>query len=149
MRTLTEIVNRVSAHAQVPVSDLYSRSRSPKVAQARHLAIYVARELLGLSTTELGRAFGRDHTTVIHSIRATRQNPQLAADAREIMANNATIDTAELASALRRLLPGHAVQTDGPDTVRVGTWITIDVSTGCVTHESAKVLAAVEQLILL
>ena len=44
--------------------------RSPGSSQARQLAMYLARELTTLSLAEIARAFDRDHTTVLHAIRA-------------------------------------------------------------------------------
>jgi chromosomal replication initiator protein len=47
-----------------------SPRRSPRVAHARQLAMYLARELTPLSLTEIARGFDRDHTTVLHAIRS-------------------------------------------------------------------------------
>lgn len=52
------------------VEDLFSASRAGGVARARQLAMAVARATLERSYPELGRAFGRDHTTVIAAVRA-------------------------------------------------------------------------------
>ena len=40
------------------------------VARARQMAMYLARELTPLSLAEIARGFDRDHTTVLHAIRA-------------------------------------------------------------------------------
>jgi chromosomal replication initiator protein len=50
--------------------ELLSQRRSAKVAHARQLAMYLARELTSLSLTEIARGFDRDHTTVLHAVRA-------------------------------------------------------------------------------
>lgn len=44
-----------------------SRYREPKTA--RHLAMYMVRELYGKTFKEVGQIFGRDHTTVIQGCR--------------------------------------------------------------------------------
>src|SRR5690606_29768686 len=45
----------------------------------RQVAMYLMRQLLGLSLVEIGRLFGgRDHSTVIHSIEKVKQ--ELASD---------------------------------------------------------------------
>jgi chromosomal replication initiator protein len=49
--------------------DLLSPSRSPRITRARHLAMYLARELSGLSLADIARAFRRDHSTVLHAVR--------------------------------------------------------------------------------
>src|SRR4051812_17387842 len=46
---------------------LLARDRSPKVATARQVAMYLARELTDVSLPEIGRGFGRDHSTVVHA----------------------------------------------------------------------------------
>ena len=46
---------------------LLARDRSPKVALARQIAMYLARELTDVSLPEIGRRFGRDHSTVLHA----------------------------------------------------------------------------------
>jgi chromosomal replication initiator protein len=46
---------------------LLARDRSPKVALARQIAMYLARELTDVSLPEIGRGFGRDHSTVLHA----------------------------------------------------------------------------------
>lgn len=50
--------------------ELLSPQRSTRVARARQLAMYLAREMTSLSLAEIARGFDRDHTTVIHAIRA-------------------------------------------------------------------------------
>ena len=44
----------------------------------RQLAIYLTRELAQLSTTRIGDAFGRDHSTIMHACRKTADS--IAAD---------------------------------------------------------------------
>jgi chromosomal replication initiator protein len=46
---------------------LLARDRSPNVALARQVAMYLARELTDASLPEIGRRFARNHTTVIHA----------------------------------------------------------------------------------
>jgi len=60
----------VAGATGVSIDELTSKSRSPRVAQARQLAMYLTSELTGLSTAAIARAFERDHTTVLHALRA-------------------------------------------------------------------------------
>jgi chromosomal replication initiator protein len=58
----------------IKTSDLKSRSRSKHLVQARNLAIYVAREDLKLSLSEIGFLFGnRNHSTVLNSLKRIKQ----------------------------------------------------------------------------
>jgi chromosomal replication initiator protein len=54
----------------VTAGDLLSPKRTARVARARQLAIYLTRELTSLSLTQIARAFQRDHSTVLHAVRA-------------------------------------------------------------------------------
>ena len=49
--------------------EMVSRRAGKAVARPRQVAMYLARELTPLSTPEIGRAFARDHSTVIHACR--------------------------------------------------------------------------------
>jgi hypothetical protein len=52
-----------------------SRDRHRSVARARFLAMAICRAKYGWSLPEVGRAFGRDHTTALHAIRVARYGP--------------------------------------------------------------------------
>ncbi|MFZ5774178.1 MAG: chromosomal replication initiator protein DnaA [Thermodesulfobacteriota bacterium] len=53
----------------VPLSDLLSKSRKKTVAFPRQVSMYLARKLTDEALSEIGKAFNRDHSTVVHSIR--------------------------------------------------------------------------------
>ena len=65
---------------------LLARDRSPKVALARQVAMYLARELTDVSLPEIGRGFGRDHSTVVHA------HKRVAADVASGGPSAATVD---------------------------------------------------------
>ena|SRR5437879_5960954 len=46
-----------------------ARTRRVRAVEARHLAMYLARELTGWSWPQLGRLFDRNHATVIYGHR--------------------------------------------------------------------------------
>jgi chromosomal replication initiator protein len=50
--------------------DLLSPKRTARVSHARQVAIYLTRELTSLSLAQIAREFNRDHSTVLHAIRA-------------------------------------------------------------------------------
>jgi len=63
------IRTRVAQAWGVPVEALSSKRRTKDLTVPRQVAMYLMRQLLGLSLVEIGRLFGgRDHSTVIHSI---------------------------------------------------------------------------------
>ena len=64
-----QIKEAVARTLHVPVAELSSRKRTPPLTRARHLAIYLSRQLTDLPLVEIGRAFDRDHSTVLHAIR--------------------------------------------------------------------------------
>ncbi|MBZ0212320.1 MAG: chromosomal replication initiator protein DnaA, partial [Nitrospirae bacterium] len=58
----------VSEHFKISVNDILGQSRKAPIAHARHVSVYVTRELTGDSWKHIGRQFGnRDHTSVMHS----------------------------------------------------------------------------------
>lgn len=50
------------------VNEIMGRRRIQRIADARHVAMWIAVRHLGFTTTDTGRIFGgRDHSTVIHA----------------------------------------------------------------------------------
>ena len=67
-RVTLETIQQAAAEAfDLSRERLLARDRSPKVALARQIAMYLARELTDVSLPEIGRGFGRDHSTVVHA----------------------------------------------------------------------------------
>ncbi len=71
--SVAAIQDAVSSVLAIPKAELLSAKRTPAIARARHLAMYLARELTPLSLSQIAREFDRDHSTVIHAIRAVGQ----------------------------------------------------------------------------
>jgi chromosomal replication initiator protein len=68
--TLTEIQAAAAAAVGVPVESLIAHDRRPRVALARQVAMYLARELTDASLPTIGRHFGgRNHSTVLHALK--------------------------------------------------------------------------------
>jgi chromosomal replication initiator protein len=67
------ILGLVSRHFGLRMRDLYSTSRSPRISLPRQVAMYLVRRHCGLSFPEIGRRFGRHHTTVIHACRRAEE----------------------------------------------------------------------------
>jgi len=67
------IMGQTAAYFGLTVEDLCSTSRSRVLVTARHIAMYLCRELTDLSLPKIGQQFGgRDHTTVINADRKIR-----------------------------------------------------------------------------
>ncbi len=62
------ILDAVSTFYCVGKDKLMSSSRASEVAIARQIAFYLMREMADMSTTEIGKFFGKDHTTAMHGI---------------------------------------------------------------------------------
>jgi chromosomal replication initiator protein len=78
--TLEQIQDAVCSVHGIERTDLLSPRRSAKVARARQLAMYLARELTPLSLSEIARGFDRDHTTVMHAIRVVGERLEPGSD---------------------------------------------------------------------
>ena len=62
---IEKVIKATSDVTGVPVADLLSKRRLN--SDERHIAMYLSVRLLGCSYPEVGRAFGRDHTTVYYA----------------------------------------------------------------------------------
>lgn len=75
----------------VEVSDIMSTSRTAKLTLARQVSMYIIRSLTQLSLPEIGRVFGRDHTTVMHSLekveKLMKSNREVSENIRDIKSN--------------------------------------------------------------
>ena len=70
---LDDIIRVVAKHENLKPSDLTSTRRTRDIVRARQMAIYLAKKMTTRSLPDIGRAFNRDHTTVIHSIRRVKE----------------------------------------------------------------------------
>ena len=65
-----DVLEAVSGFYNIDAKTIVSEARSKEVMQARHAAMYLAKELTDNSLSEIGAAIGgRSHATVLHSIR--------------------------------------------------------------------------------
>jgi chromosomal replication initiator protein len=67
--TIDMVQNEVARQFGLHVNDLRGNRRTQDVAYARHIAMYLSRELTESSLPQIGARFGgRHHTTVIHAV---------------------------------------------------------------------------------
>lgn len=67
--TIEKIKIVVAEYYNISPNELSSKVRTSKIAMARHIAMYLCRNLLTSSLSQIGNEFGgRDHTTVINGI---------------------------------------------------------------------------------
>jgi chromosomal replication initiator protein len=71
--TAATIMGQTAAYFGLSIEDLCGTSRSRVLVTARHIAMYLCRELTDMSLPKIGQQFGgRDHTTVINADRKIR-----------------------------------------------------------------------------
>ena len=68
--TIEKIIGEVSKTFNISEKDIKSTKRQSKIAKARHIAIYIVREITQAPYEEIGREFSnRDHSTITHSLK--------------------------------------------------------------------------------
>lgn len=80
--TVETIQQVVADHFRLHLSELSEKKRTKRVAVPRQIAIYLTKEMAGLSLKKIGECFGgRDHSTVIHACekiqREREKDPEL------------------------------------------------------------------------
>ena len=76
--TLNQIIDVVTHFYNIRLADLQSRRRHKSITEPRQICMYLARKCTRFSLGEIGGYFGgRDHTTVMHSIRTVEDRIRL------------------------------------------------------------------------
>ena len=86
------IISEVCRFYSIEESTLRGTLKNKGTAEARQIAMYLVRKLTNLSLPDIGREFGRDHSTVIHAIRKVENaladaTSEVGANIRDITAN--------------------------------------------------------------
>ena len=66
--TVDKIFDAVSEKYGVSKEEIYGTHRTKEIATARHVTIYLLRNLTDMSFPNIGRMFNRDHSTIMKSI---------------------------------------------------------------------------------
>lgn len=90
--TVEKIIREVARTYGVSDADIRSTKRDAPVKNARQAAMYIVREVTGLSTKAIGQEFsGRDHSTVIYTLNKVEndmaKNPTLKSTISDIIKN--------------------------------------------------------------
>ncbi len=72
--TTKVIIDEVEKYFRLPGGTLGTKRRSNDIAYPRHIAMYIAREVLDESYPRIGEEFNRDHTTVMTAVKKIRQS---------------------------------------------------------------------------
>ena len=67
-RIVESIINKICIKYEVHKKSLMSKTRTQDLVRARNIIHNLLHEKYKLSLTEIGKYFGQDHTTVLHSI---------------------------------------------------------------------------------
>ena len=86
---MDKIFRVVSLRYKVSPDDIKGKSRKENIATARHISIYLARQLTDLSQAAIGAYYDRDHTTIINSLKTVektiRENSSFAFEVEELI----------------------------------------------------------------
>lgn len=86
--TIDLIQKRVSEFFGTKLSEMRSKRRNKAIVYPRQMAMYLSRELTGLSLPEIGNYFGgRDHTTIIHACNKIGNEVKKHKDTKKIVDN--------------------------------------------------------------
>jgi len=66
---IAEIQHAVADEFCIPVMEMKSERRAREVSRPRQVAMYLSKRLTAKSMPQIGGAFLRDHTTVMHAVR--------------------------------------------------------------------------------
>ncbi|MBI2041787.1 MAG: hypothetical protein HYT20_02055, partial [Candidatus Nealsonbacteria bacterium] len=65
--TIEKIMTFVAKFYNLNLEDMKRRTRKSEIAKPRQIAMYLLRDMVGLSFPSIGRTFGLDHTTVLYA----------------------------------------------------------------------------------
>ena len=72
--SVAEVQQAVCAVLHLSVDEMLSTRRTPEIARARQLAMYLSRETTGLTLKSIAAQFDRDHSTVLYAVRRVEQS---------------------------------------------------------------------------
>ena len=86
------IMNTVSDYYGQTLEDMTGPTRKREITVPRQIAMYLTREMTGMSLPQIGNVFGgRDHTTVLHSCKTVEANMKANTDIRAVVEDIKTL----------------------------------------------------------
>lgn len=83
--TVEVVIDAVSKYYDITPDKLLSNVRSADIINARSVAMYICRDLLGMQYTKIGEFFGgKKHSTVMHACNKLADDPALMSDVKII-----------------------------------------------------------------
>ena len=80
------IMQTVSDYYGLTMDDMTGPTRKREITVPRQIAMYLTREMTGMSLPQIGNVFGgRDHTTVLHSCKTVEANMTANTDVRAVV----------------------------------------------------------------
>lgn len=71
--TIDQIISTISKYFNIDTALIHSKSRKKEIVQARHFAMYLAKEYTDYSTPKIGKFIGnRNHSTVLHACKTVK-----------------------------------------------------------------------------
>lgn len=66
--TVAKIIDEVSRTYGMTTDDIMSKKQNAPITKVRQICMYIVREITDMSLEEIGKNFGKNHATVLHSI---------------------------------------------------------------------------------
>jgi len=93
---IENIKKSVAKHFKIDMKDFTSKKKNHSISWPRQIAMYLVNELTDFSLPEIGRAFNRDHSTVVHARdqikKEIQENPFFAAEINQVIADIKSVD---------------------------------------------------------
>lgn len=82
------VISVVAEYYNLAPTQITGKIRTAQVALARHLAMYLCKDVLGMNYSEIGKKFGKDHTSVMNGIgkveKLSKENPDVSKVLKEL-----------------------------------------------------------------
>lgn len=96
MVSLDIIKKVVAKHYKMDIADFLSQKRTHSISWPRQIAMYLAHDMTQMSLPEIGRAFNRDHSTVVSGRDKVREkvknDPFFSAEINQMISEIKTVD---------------------------------------------------------